>query len=121
MVCASVNEAFIAAIGFPVIILLLVPLRTVVISRLPFTPEELSILDQATASAFVSLPTYRLIHFEYQSCELGRRWNLLEACIMDDIECLKKLVFARTVFVYIYVHFCIIYCTLYLDRTLYRY
>ncbi|KAI0930817.1 hypothetical protein AcV7_004899 [Taiwanofungus camphoratus] len=42
----------IAAIGFPVIILLLVPLRTLVIPRLPFTEEELSILDGPTASPF---------------------------------------------------------------------
>ncbi|KIJ67316.1 hypothetical protein HYDPIDRAFT_108033 [Hydnomerulius pinastri MD-312] len=42
----------IAAIGFPVVILLLVPVRTLVIPRLPFTPEELSILDGPTASPF---------------------------------------------------------------------
>ncbi|KAG8215844.1 HCO3 transporter family-domain-containing protein [Butyriboletus roseoflavus] len=42
----------IAAIGFPVIIILLVPLRMLVIPRLPFTPEELAILDGPTASPF---------------------------------------------------------------------
>jgi len=42
----------IASIGFPVIILLMVPLRTVVIPRLPFTVEELAILDSPTASPF---------------------------------------------------------------------
>lgn len=42
----------IAAIGFPVIILLLVPLRTLVIPRLPFTDDELAILDGPTASPF---------------------------------------------------------------------
>ncbi|KAK0469452.1 HCO3 transporter family-domain-containing protein [Desarmillaria tabescens] len=42
----------IAAIGFPVIILLLIPLRTLVIPRLPFTSEELAILDGPTASPF---------------------------------------------------------------------
>lgn len=42
----------IAAIGFPVIILLLVPLRTLVVPRLPFTDEELAILDGPTASPF---------------------------------------------------------------------
>ncbi|KAM5540894.1 hypothetical protein V8D89_005538 [Ganoderma adspersum] len=42
----------IAAIGFPVIILLLVPLRTYVVPRLPFTDEELSVLDGPTASPF---------------------------------------------------------------------
>ncbi|KAK0500133.1 HCO3 transporter family-domain-containing protein [Armillaria luteobubalina] len=42
----------IAAIGFPVIIMLLIPLRTLVIPRLPFTSEELAILDGPTASPF---------------------------------------------------------------------
>ncbi|KZT67118.1 hypothetical protein DAEQUDRAFT_746299 [Daedalea quercina L-15889] len=42
----------IAAIGFPVIILLLIPLRTLVIPLLPFTEEELTILDGPTASPF---------------------------------------------------------------------
>ncbi|KAH9829699.1 anion exchanging protein [Rhodofomes roseus] len=42
----------IAAIGFPVIILLLIPLRTLVVPRLPFTEEELAILDGPTASPF---------------------------------------------------------------------
>lgn len=42
----------IAAIGFPVIIMLLIPLRTLVIPRLPFTSEELAVLDGPTASPF---------------------------------------------------------------------
>lgn len=42
----------IASIGFPIIILLLVPLRTSIIPLLPFTPEELAILDRPTASPF---------------------------------------------------------------------
>ncbi|KAG1898217.1 HCO3 transporter family-domain-containing protein [Suillus fuscotomentosus] len=42
----------IAALGFPVMILLLVPLRAYIIPRLPFTQEELSILDGPTASPF---------------------------------------------------------------------
>ncbi|KIM78505.1 hypothetical protein PILCRDRAFT_98396 [Piloderma croceum F 1598] len=41
-----------AAIGFPVVILLLVPLRAIVVPRLPFTDEELAILDGPTASPF---------------------------------------------------------------------
>ena len=45
-----------AAIGFPVVISLLIPLRTIVIPRLPFTEEELAILDGPTASPFVSFP-----------------------------------------------------------------
>ncbi|KAI0643000.1 anion exchanging protein [Trametes meyenii] len=42
----------IAAIGFPVIIFLLVPTRMWLVPRLPFTPEELAILDGPTASPF---------------------------------------------------------------------
>ncbi|KNZ73018.1 Putative transporter [Termitomyces sp. J132] len=42
----------IAAIGFPVIIMLLIPLRVFLIPRLPFTSAELAILDQPTASPF---------------------------------------------------------------------
>ncbi|KAF9516510.1 hypothetical protein BS47DRAFT_1441482 [Hydnum rufescens UP504] len=42
----------IAAVGFPVIIILLIPLRMFVIPRLPFTHDELAILDGPTASAF---------------------------------------------------------------------
>jgi hypothetical protein len=45
-----------AAIGFPLVIFLLVPVRMYVIPRLPFTPEELAILDGPTASPFVSAP-----------------------------------------------------------------
>ncbi|KAI8971156.1 anion exchanging protein [Trametes punicea] len=42
----------IAAIGFPIIIFLLVPIRMWLIPRLPFTVEELAILDGPTASPF---------------------------------------------------------------------
>ncbi|KZT19597.1 hypothetical protein NEOLEDRAFT_1077513 [Neolentinus lepideus HHB14362 ss-1] len=42
----------IAAIGFPILIFLLVPLRTLVVPRLPFTQEELAVLDGPTASPF---------------------------------------------------------------------
>jgi len=42
----------IAAIGFPIVIMLLIPLRIFIIPRLPFTAEELSILDGPTASPF---------------------------------------------------------------------
>ncbi|KAJ7070029.1 anion exchanging protein [Mycena amicta] len=41
-----------AAIGFPVIIMLLVPLRVLIVPRLGFTLEELAILDGPTASPF---------------------------------------------------------------------
>lgn len=41
----------IAAIGFPIIILLLVPVRTFLLPKY-FTPEELSLLDAPTASPF---------------------------------------------------------------------
>jgi hypothetical protein len=43
-----------AAVGFPIIILLLIPLRTLVVPRLPFSAAELDILDRPTASPFVS-------------------------------------------------------------------
>jgi hypothetical protein len=46
-----------AAIGFPVIIMLLLPVRTHLIPRLPFTKEELAILDGPAASPFVSRPS----------------------------------------------------------------
>ncbi|WVQ86061.1 hypothetical protein IAT38_008229 [Cryptococcus sp. DSM 104549] len=42
----------IAAIGFPVIIMLLVPLRVLVVPHLGFSEEELGILDGAVASPF---------------------------------------------------------------------
>src|ERR1700676_2221269 len=50
-----IKSALAAAIGFPVIILLLVPLRVILVPRLPFTNEELAILDGPTASPFVSV------------------------------------------------------------------
>ena len=42
-----------SAIGFPVIVSLLISFRVLVVPRLPFTNEELAILDQPTASPFV--------------------------------------------------------------------
>ncbi|KAI0248312.1 HCO3 transporter family-domain-containing protein [Lactifluus subvellereus] len=42
----------IAAVGFPIIILFLIPLRTLVVPSLPFSAEELGILDRPTASPF---------------------------------------------------------------------
>lgn len=42
----------IAAIGFPVVIMLLLPLRSKIVPLMPFTREELSILDGPTASPF---------------------------------------------------------------------
>ncbi|KAJ7644292.1 HCO3 transporter family-domain-containing protein [Roridomyces roridus] len=42
----------VAAIGFPVIIMLLIPLRVLIVPRLSFTAEELAILDGPTASPF---------------------------------------------------------------------
>ena len=43
----------IAAIGFPVIIMALVPIRIWLVPRLPFTKKELDILDGPVASEFV--------------------------------------------------------------------
>ncbi|WVQ63158.1 uncharacterized protein L199_001309 [Kwoniella botswanensis] len=42
----------IAAIGFPIIIMLLVPLRILIVPRLGFSEDELAILDGAVASPF---------------------------------------------------------------------
>jgi hypothetical protein len=50
----------VAAIGFPVVIFLLVPVRMYLIPRLPFTQEELAILDGPAASSFVSLFCLRI-------------------------------------------------------------
>ncbi|KAG6865506.1 hypothetical protein C0991_001936 [Blastosporella zonata] len=58
----------IAAIGFPVIIMLLIPIRVLLIPRLPFTPEELAILDQPTASPFNA---QNLDIFQQQEFQLG--------------------------------------------------
>ncbi len=44
----------IAAIGFPIIITLLVPVRVFILPRLGFSQEELDILDGPVASPFVS-------------------------------------------------------------------
>ncbi|KAF7297733.1 Phosphoglycerate mutase-like protein [Mycena kentingensis (nom. inval.)] len=49
-----------AAIGFPVVIMLLVPLRVWGVPRLGFTPEELAILDGPTASPFVSIAPFKI-------------------------------------------------------------
>jgi hypothetical protein len=64
-----------AAVGFPVIILLLIPLRTLVVPRLPFSDMELEILDRPTASPFVSCfikpcesSTRRLIGIFFRPC-----------------------------------------------------
>ncbi|KAF9454840.1 hypothetical protein P691DRAFT_783924 [Macrolepiota fuliginosa MF-IS2] len=67
----------IAAIGFPVIIMLLIPLRIFLIPRLPFTSEELAILDGPTASPFTFyysvLPTQFLPSYPPMCVILGRR------------------------------------------------
>lgn len=53
-------------------ILLLVPLRTIVVPRLPFTEEELAILDRPTASPFVSCLGLVVIKHVAYDCALGR-------------------------------------------------
>ena len=50
-----------AAIGFPVFIMLLLPIRTLLIPRMSFTNEELAILDGPTASDFVSKLVFPLL------------------------------------------------------------
>lgn len=85
------NEENKAAIGFPVIIMLLVPLRAIVVPRLPFTDEELAILDGPTASPFVS-DSPKLCHPDGMLTYIsdGRPWNRLEAlcrcisCLLHD-------------------------------------
>lgn len=47
-----------AAIGFPIVIMLLVPVRTYLVPRLPFTADELAILDGPTASPFVCVSPF---------------------------------------------------------------
>ncbi|KAG6832022.1 hypothetical protein H0H92_006058 [Tricholoma furcatifolium] len=42
----------VAAIGFPVIIMLLIPVRVFLVPKLPFTAQELAILDKPTASPY---------------------------------------------------------------------
>jgi hypothetical protein len=54
-------EQTIAAIGFPIIIMLLVPLRVFVVPRLGFSKEELDILDGPVASPFVSDWTHLIL------------------------------------------------------------
>lgn len=49
-----------SAIGFPVIICLFIVMRTLLIPRFSFSEDELNILDQPTASPFVSIP-----HLDY--------------------------------------------------------
>ncbi|KAN0131526.1 hypothetical protein V8E53_010634 [Lactarius tabidus] len=46
------------AVGLPAIILLLIPLQTPVVPQMPFSPEELSILNRHTASPFVRVSRF---------------------------------------------------------------
>jgi hypothetical protein len=56
--------------------MLLIPLRALIIPKMSFTPEELSILDGPTASPFVSLLARDLL-FNLISHRRTRLWNLL--------------------------------------------
>jgi hypothetical protein len=72
-----------AAIGFPVIIMLLLPVRILLVPRLPFTSEELSILDGPAASPFVSpVPfVFPLKSTHHAGCTIFRPWSpLVEPC-----------------------------------------
>lgn len=71
-----------AAIGFPVIILLLIPLRILLIPRLPFTVEELAILDGPTASPFVS-PFYPF------APKTAGGWPIFISCLFLNLKVLK--------------------------------
>lgn len=61
----------IAAIGFPVVIVLLVPVRFFVVPRMPFTREELDVLDGPVASPFVS----HTAHTAQLTMLTHRRWS----------------------------------------------
>lgn len=71
-----------AAIGFPVIIGLLIPFRVFIIPRLPFTSDELSVLDGPTASPFVSMALKKslsrplIAHISVWYADDGFRWRL---------------------------------------------
>lgn len=67
---------FEAAIGFPLIILLLVPIRMFLVPRLPFTIEELAVLDGPTASPFVSHRDISELLRCPRLTESLRRWSL---------------------------------------------
>jgi hypothetical protein len=56
----GLTETHAAAIGFPIVIFALVPIRMYIIPRLPFTEEELAILDGPAASSFVRTPPFLL-------------------------------------------------------------
>jgi hypothetical protein len=59
-----------SAIGFPVLISLFIAIRTLLIPHLPFREEELNILDQPTASPFVSIISYS-VHLFIESSLIG--------------------------------------------------
>jgi hypothetical protein len=50
-----INDQTIAAIGFAVVIVLLIPVRLWIVPRMPFSEDELDILDGPVASPFVSV------------------------------------------------------------------
>jgi hypothetical protein len=53
----------------------LVPLRVLLVPRLPFTPEELAVLDGPTASPFASLPiTNYMLHTDHH-IDHGFSWR----------------------------------------------
>jgi hypothetical protein len=54
----GLTETHAAAIGFPIVIFALVPIRMYIIPQLPFTEEELAILDGPAASSFVRPPPF---------------------------------------------------------------
>lgn len=78
----SNDQTCTAVIGFPVIILLLVPVRTLLVPRLPFTSEELAILDGPTASPFASpfFSASLLWLTFYGNIDNGVRWRNALTC-----------------------------------------
>jgi len=67
------DKQTIAAIGFPVIIMALVPIRVWLIPRMPFTDEELECLDGPVASAFVSHTSFQLTSLTCLDIRVSRR------------------------------------------------
>ncbi|KAG6837608.1 hypothetical protein H0H93_006129 [Arthromyces matolae] len=75
----------VAAIGFPVIIMLLIPIRVLLIPRLPFTADELAILDQPTASPFGSTePIKRGAWNAFWDASSGRSSTFVGTNTMSD-------------------------------------
>jgi hypothetical protein len=93
-----------AAIGFPVVIMLLIPLRVLVVPRLSFTPEELAILDRPAASPFVSACLFyysRLIIFPPADYGIGGGNIVVGSYIYSYVRVLEHISARTLSFVFI--------------------